>query len=41
MVGELEIKIENIVASVTIDQRVDLRKVLEKFPHTEYSAAAK
>ncbi len=36
MVGEPDIKIENIVASVTIDQRIDLRKVLKKFPHTEY-----
>ncbi|NIM44076.1 MAG: TATA box-binding protein, partial [Nitrososphaeria archaeon] len=34
MVAEPAVKIENIVASVTIDQRVDLRKVLEKFPHT-------
>ena len=33
---EPEVKIENVVASVTLDQRIDLKKILEKFPHTEY-----
>jgi len=33
---EPEVKIENVVASVTLDQKIDLKKILEKFPHTEY-----
>lgn len=31
-----EVKIENVVASVTIDQQINLRKILEKFHHAEY-----
>ena len=34
---EPEFKVENVVASVTLDQRIDLKKILEKFPHTEYN----
>ncbi|PCN49997.1 TATA box-binding protein [Candidatus Geothermarchaeota archaeon ex4572_27] len=31
-----EIKIENVVASVAVDQPINLRKILEKFHHAEY-----
>ncbi|NIM46486.1 MAG: DUF3378 domain-containing protein [Nitrososphaeria archaeon] len=31
-----EVRIENVVASVIIDQNISLKKILEKFPHTEY-----
>ena len=34
---EPEAKIVNVVASVTLDQRMDLLKILERFPHTEYN----
>ncbi len=29
--------IQNIVASVALNQRIDLQKIVEKFPHTEYN----
>ena len=31
------ITIQNIVASVSLNQRIDLQKIVEKFPHTEYN----
>ena len=31
------ITIQNIVASVALNQRIDLQKIVEKFPHTEYN----
>jgi len=31
------IRIQNIVASAALNQRIDLRAIVEKFPHTEYS----
>jgi transcription initiation factor TFIID TATA-box-binding protein len=31
------ISIQNIVASVSLNQRIDLQKIVEKFPHTEYN----
>lgn len=31
-----DVKIENVVASVTINQEINLRKILEKFHHAEY-----
>ena len=31
------ISIQNIVASVALNQRIDLQKIVEKFPHTEYN----
>lgn len=31
-----EVIIQNVVASVTIDQEIDLKDILERFPHTEY-----
>jgi len=31
-----DIKIENVVASVSVNQQINLRKILEKFHHTEY-----
>ncbi|MFQ5711000.1 MAG: TATA-box-binding protein [Candidatus Geothermarchaeales archaeon] len=31
-----DVKIENVVASVIIDQSISLKKILERFPHTEY-----
>ena len=31
------IKIQNIVASVSLNQRIDLQKIVEKFPQTEYN----
>lgn len=31
-----EVRIENVVASVTLNQEIDLEKILEKFPQTEY-----
>ena len=31
------ITIQNIVASATLNQRVSLKTIVEKFPHTEYS----
>ena len=31
-----EVKVENVVASVTINQKIDLQKIIVKFPHTEY-----
>jgi len=34
---EPSIKIQNIVASVSLNQRIDLQKIVEKFPHTEYN----
>lgn len=32
------VKIENVVASVFVNQPIDLKKVLEKFPNTEYDS---
>ena len=34
---EPSIKIQNIVASVSLNQRIDLQIIVEKFPHTEYN----
>jgi len=34
---EQAIKIQNIVASVTLNQKIDLKEIVEKFPHTEYN----
>lgn len=31
------IAIQNIVASVSLNQKIDLQKIVEKFPHTEYN----
>jgi transcription initiation factor TFIID TATA-box-binding protein len=31
------ITIQNIVASVALNQRIDLQKIVAKFPHTEYN----
>lgn len=31
-----EVKIENVVASVMVNQQINLRKILEKFHHAEY-----
>lgn len=31
------IKIQNIVASAALNQRISLKKIVEKFPHAEYS----
>src|SRR3989337_1392521 len=31
------ISIQNIVASVSLNQKIDLQKIVEKFPHTEYN----
>ena len=31
------ISIQNIVASVSLNQRIDLQKIVTKFPHTEYN----
>jgi transcription initiation factor TFIID TATA-box-binding protein len=31
------IKIQNIVASVSLNQKIDLQKIVEKFPQTEYN----
>jgi len=31
------IKIQNIVASASLNQRVNLKMIVEKFPHTEYN----
>lgn len=33
---EPDIKIENVVASVTLDQEIDLMRICRRFPHTEY-----
>jgi transcription initiation factor TFIID TATA-box-binding protein len=35
--GKPSIKIQNIVASVSLSQTIDLQKIVEKFPHTEYN----
>lgn len=35
--GKPSIKIQNIVASVSLSQKIDLQKIVEKFPHTEYN----
>ena len=32
-----EISIQNIVASVSLNQRIDLQQIVEKFPQTEYN----
>ena len=32
-----EIKIQNIVASVSLNQKIDLQEIVEKFPQTEYN----
>ena len=32
-----EIKIQNIVASVSLNQRIDLQEIVAKFPQTEYN----
>jgi transcription initiation factor TFIID TATA-box-binding protein len=32
-----EIKIQNIVASVALNQKIDLQEIVEKFPQTEYN----
>jgi len=32
-----KISIQNIVASVSLNQKIDLHKIVEKFPHTEYN----
>ena len=32
-----EISIQNIVASVSLNQKIDLQKIVEKFPQTEYN----
>ena len=31
------IAIQNIVASVSLNQKIDLQEIVEKFPHTEYN----
>jgi transcription initiation factor TFIID TATA-box-binding protein len=31
------ISIQNIVASVSLNQKIDLQKIVEKFPQTEYN----
>ena len=31
------ISIQNIVASVSLNQKIDLQKIVEKFPLTEYN----
>jgi transcription initiation factor TFIID TATA-box-binding protein len=31
------IKIQNIVASVSLNQKINLQEIVEKFPHTEYN----
>jgi transcription initiation factor TFIID TATA-box-binding protein len=31
------ISIQNIVASVSLNQRINLQEIVEKFPHTEYN----
>lgn len=35
--GKPTIAIQNIVASVSLNQKIDLQKIVEKFPHTEYN----
>jgi transcription initiation factor TFIID TATA-box-binding protein len=30
-------EIQNVVASVTLNQRLDLEKIAERIPHAEYS----
>jgi transcription initiation factor TFIID TATA-box-binding protein len=32
-----KISIQNIVASVSLNQKIDLQKIVEKFPQTEYN----
>jgi len=32
-----EIKIQNIVASVSLNQKINLKEIVEKFPQTEYN----
>src|SRR3990170_1046054 len=35
--GKPLIRIQNIVASVSLNQKIDLQKIVEKFPQTEYN----
>uniref|UniRef100_A0A7C4D2G0 Uncharacterized protein n=1 Tax=Thermofilum pendens TaxID=2269 RepID=A0A7C4D2G0_THEPE len=37
MAREPVYEIQNVVASVTLNQRLDLEKIAEKIPHAEYS----
>ena len=32
-----EIKIQNIVASISLNQKINLQEIVEKFPQTEYN----
>ena len=31
------VSIENVVASATVDQKIDLNDIVKKFPHVEYN----
>ena len=35
--GKPSIFIQNIVASASLNQTINLKKIVEKFPHAEYS----
>ena len=35
--GKATIRIQNIVASAAVSQRINLKKIIKKFPQAEYS----